>query len=246
MRTETLAATIFVLTTIGVATGIIAVVRRTAATAADRRREGLIAGGLVCGWLGATLTLAATGVLDDFAVFPPRVVSVVLAGSIAAVMLAGSGLGRRLALGAPLAWLVGFQVFRVGVELCLALLFQAGVIPVQMTFEGRNWDILVGLSALPVAWLAVRGRLSPGWVLAWSVAGLALLLNIIVISALSMPTPLRAFPDGPANTVVATAPYVWLPAFLVPAALGGHLLVLRRLLLSRQRPETGALEVGAP
>ncbi|NTV63491.1 MAG: hypothetical protein HGA65_08145, partial [Oscillochloris sp.] len=67
-----------------------------------------------------------------------------------------------------------------------------------------------------MAWLAAHGKLSRGWLLAWNIAGLALLLNIVVISVLAMPTPFRAFPDGPANTVIATPPYVWLPAFLVP------------------------------
>ena len=65
---------------------------------------------------------------------------------------------RRLARATPVAWLVGLQTFRIGVELALALLYHAGVVPLQMTIEGRNWDLLVGLSAAPVAWLAARGR----------------------------------------------------------------------------------------
>jgi len=44
-----------------------------------------------------------------------------------------------------------------------------------------------------------------------------------------MPTPLRAFANEPASTFAASWPWVWLPAFLVPAALFGHLLAFRKL-----------------
>ena len=46
---------------------------------------------------------------------------------------------------------------RVPVELVLLWLFQAGQIPQLMTFEGRNYDILSGLTAPLVFWLAFRG-----------------------------------------------------------------------------------------
>jgi hypothetical protein len=133
---------------------------------------------------------------------------------------------------------VGLQAFRIGVELALDLLYHAGVVPVQMTIEGRNWDILVGFSALPVAWLVARDRLPAAGLLLWNLFGLGMLLNIVTISVLSMPTPLRIFAAEPANTFIVTAPYIWLPTLLVPTALCGHLLVFRRL--AAQRPSAEA------
>ena len=57
-----------------------------------------------------------------------------------------------------------------------------------------------------------------------------LVVNIVTIAVLSMPTPLRMFMTEPANTIAPThAPYIWLPVFLVQAALFGHLLVFRKL-----------------
>jgi hypothetical protein len=151
------------------------------------------------------------------------------ASGLLTLALAASPLGARLALGLGVAWLVGFQAFRIPVEIVLAMLSHAGAVPVQMTVEGLNFDMLSGVSALLVAWLAARGRL-PAWgLLLWNLLGLGLLLNIVVISALSMPLPFRAFLNAPANTIVAEAPFVWLPTFLVQAALLGHLLVFRRL-----------------
>lgn len=109
------------------------------------------------------------------------------------------------------------------------MLHQQGRVPVQMTFAGRNFDILTGILALVVAALAMRNRL-PAWgLLLWNRLGLGLLCNIVSIALPSTPTPLRVFLNEPANTIIATAPYIWLPVFLVPAALFGHLLVFRRL-----------------
>lgn len=227
MELSLLAAALFVVTTLGVCAAF------AAACARLGRRAGVVAALALPAWLGLTAALAAAGALSDFAAVPPRAVPLIVAGNLAAVAVALSPLGRGLAAATPVAWLIGFQVFRVGVELVLAMLYHAGVVPVQMTFEGRNWDILVGLTAAPVAWLAASGRLGRPWLIAWNLAGLGLLANIVVISVLSMPTALRAFPDGPANTFIATAPYIWLPTLLVPAALGGHLLALRALLAGR-------------
>ena len=46
---------------------------------------------------------------------------------------------------------------------------------------------------------------------------------------LSFPGPLRVFRDGVANAIVADAPFIWLPTFLVPVAAASHLLSLRAL-----------------
>jgi hypothetical protein len=44
-----------------------------------------------------------------------------------------------------------------------------------------------------------------------------------------MPVPFRQFMNEPANLLPSTFPFVWLPTFLVQAALFGHLLVFRAL-----------------
>jgi hypothetical protein len=230
MNLSSLAAVLFSLTTCGVTAAISAAVAGLGQTAAARWRNGGVAVAVLLAWLALTAVLAAMGRLSDFTALPPRVVPFILIGNLAAIVVAASALGKRLAHATPIGWLIGVQVFRVAVEVTLALLYHSGVVPVQMTFEGRNWDILVGLTALPVAWLAGHGRLPRPWLLGWNLLGLGLLANIVVISILSMPTPLRAFPEGPANTFIATAPYIWLPTVLVPTALGAHLLAFRHLL----------------
>ncbi|HKG93305.1 MAG TPA: hypothetical protein VKA84_15470, partial [Gemmatimonadaceae bacterium] len=60
-----------------------------------------------------------------------------------------------------------------------------------------------------------------------------LLANVLTIALLSAPTPFRAFHNEPANVWVTQAPWVWLPAVMVMAALLGHVLVTRRMWAER-------------
>ena len=181
------------------------------------------------GWLGFTAALAASGWLGEFDRRPPHFFVLMLPTALATLVLAFSPFGARL--GGRIGWpaLIGFQVFRLPVEWVLASLGGAGVAPAQMTFHGWNFDVLTGLSAPLVAWLAGQNRLGMRGLVAWNVLGLALLANVVTIAILSTPTPLRVFTNEPANTFVTASPWVWLPAFLVPAALFGHLLAFRKL-----------------
>jgi hypothetical protein len=174
--------------------------------------------------------LAARGTLRDFSSFPPPLIRLVAATAVFTVVLAMTKLGARLAFGLPVATLVTFQAFRVVVEIFLWGLHKQGFIPVQMTFEGRNFDILSGLSALVLGPLLRRGGIPREAVWAWNVAALLLLLNIVTVAVLSMPTRMRVFYSEPPNVLVAEVPFVFLPTILVQAALFGHLLVFRRLM----------------
>ena len=101
--------------------------------------------------------------------------------------------------------------------------------PVQVTYEGWNFDIATGLLAALLAVALWRGRPSARWVSAWNGLALVLLAIVVVTAALSMPTPFQQFTAAPTTAAVATFPMIWLPTVLVQAALLGHLLVLRRL-----------------
>lgn len=142
-----------------------------------------------------------------------------------------SPLGRRMSTGLPVVVLVGFQGFRVLVELAMHRAYTEGIMPVQMSYSGRNFDIVSGLTALGVAfwlWSGPRRQWRP-IVTAWNVLGSLLLLNILIIALLSAPTALRRFANEPPNVWVTQAPFVWLPAVMVLAAIVGHLLVFRHL-----------------
>jgi hypothetical protein len=179
-------------------------------------------------WLAATCALAASGLLARLLLPPPLLVLLVAAIALTAT-LAFSRLGTLLARSLPLALLVGYQAFRIPVELLLHRGHVEGFVPPQMTYLGLNFDVLTGISALGVAWAVRARRVGRRGVLLWNVAGLLLLANIATIAALSVPGPFRVFANSPSNAWVRHAPWIWLPTVLVQAAFLGHLLVFRAL-----------------
>lgn len=196
----------------------------------DRSRKGKIFWRTVLVLLGLVSVLALRGFYQDFSAIPPRFAFLVLPPLIAVGVLSFSkGFGQLLAY-VPPAWLVYLQTFRLFVELLLWALFVQNLVPVQMTFEGRNWDILVGLTAGFVGYFCLVKRRWPVSVAFWwNIAGLLLVLNIAAVAILSAPTPFRVFMNEPANTIVTYFPIVWLPAVLVPLAFALHFFSLRQL-----------------
>ena len=103
-----------------------------------------------------------------------------------------------------------------------------GIRPEQMSYSGRNFDVVTGATAIVVAGLVLAGVAGRRLVMAWNILGLALLVNIVVVAILSTPRFAVFGPDR-LNVFVTYPPFVWLPAVLVLAALAGHLIVFRAL-----------------
>jgi len=179
-------------------------------------------------WLAATLALAAGGRLS-FTSRPPTAGVLIAVGVVLAFAVGTSRLGLRLATGIPLAALIGVQAFRFPLELMLHRAYREGLMPLQMSYSGFNFDILTGLSAIVVALYLTRRPNAVAVARVWNAAGIVLLANILTIAVLSTPTPIRVFHNEPANEWIAHAPWVWLPSVFVVAAIIGHVVVFRRL-----------------
>ena len=109
---------------------------------------------------------------------------------------------------------------RIPVELILFSLFAYGVIPQLMTFEGRNFDIVAGITAPAIAyWGFTKKIIGSRWILLWNFISLGLLLNIVINAILSAPFPFQQFAFDQPNTAVLYFPFVLLPAFIVPVVL---------------------------
>jgi hypothetical protein len=152
---------------------------------------------------------------------------------LAAIILVSCALafgpaGRTLAAFTPLWALVAVQGFRLPLELAMHALAERGIMPPQMTYTGRNFDIVTGTTAIVVAAAVAAGYAGRRVVLVWNVMGLVLLINVVVVALRSTPV-FAAFGADPAhlNTFVTYQPFVWLPAVMVAAALAGHLIVAR-------------------
>jgi hypothetical protein len=222
----------FVILPLLVATGFVAgcdwAGRRLGEGAMERRRRTVRVGGAVLAWLLITAIVAASGVLRRFEMTPPPFALLALAIGIVGIAVPCSSLGTLLVRGLPLWALVGFQVFRFPLELLMHQAYVEGLMPVQMSYSGQNYDIVSGITAGVLGWWLGRGRV-PRWVVAtWNILGFVLLVNIVTIAVVSTPL-VRWFGNERLNTFVTYPPFVWLPAVLVVAALMGHILVWRRL-----------------
>jgi heme/copper-type cytochrome/quinol oxidase subunit 4 len=127
-------------------------------------------------------------------------------------------------------WLTWLHIVRIPVELTLLGLFLHGKIPGIMTFEGRNLDIISGLTAPLIIWLGYQQRKLPKiFLITWNLACLALLVNILIIAVLTLPTPFQQLAFDQPNVGVLYFPFVMLPGIVVPAVLLSHLVCLRAL-----------------
>lgn len=185
-------------------------------------------------WIIITGLLARTGFFSDFSVMPPRILLTLVIPIMVFLIIAFSKTGTALIKVIPPYWLIGMQVFRILVELLLWRAFLLNMLPIQMTFEGYNFDGLSGVLAIPFAMILYK-KWSPGFALLYNLIGILLLLNILVIAVLSMPTPFRYFMNEPPNTLVAVFPFVYLPAVLVALAMGLHIFSLRQWWLLRNQ-----------
>jgi len=190
-------------------------------------------------WAIVTSILSLSGFLSDFGTFPPKIGITLVIPLVAIIWMVRTKEVKEILIHTPAESLIWLQCFRIVVEVLLWRLYVDNLAPVQMTFEGRNFDILSGLTALVVAYLVANNKISSSLAIAWNFACIALLVNIVAIAILSMPTPFRVFMNEPSNTIVTKFPIVWLPAFLVPLAYGLHFLSLRQYFMKGDRGIVG-------
>jgi hypothetical protein len=213
-------------------TGLRAAVQKTGWTKEYSRKIIFRSSIFIIIWTAVLTILSYRGFFSDFSLLPPRPALAMLIPLPVILLVAFSKKGTQLLQAIPPHWIVWMQSFRIAVELLLLLAFINNRIPVQMTFEGRNFDILTGILALPVGYaLSKRKSFAPGLAIAFNVTGILLLINILVIAVLSMPTPIRYFMNEPSNTLVGLFPYILLPGVLVPIAYTMHIFSLRQLLV---------------
>jgi hypothetical protein len=190
---------------------------------------------VMAGWTAVTAWLAVSGALANFAAGQPRIPILVLTELAFVVWLAWFSRWSVYLAQMPQAVLVGLQSFRIPVELLLAELAARELLAVEMTFYGRNFDILAGITAIMlVIWLRRDGEesLRP-IVLGWNVMGLCLVTAVLAHGMLSVPYPFQLLHLSVPTFVVASFPVVWLATVLVPIAYFLHIVSIRRCLAGR-------------
>lgn len=180
-------------------------------------------------WLGITAALAASGVMERDGYGVALLVVPSLVGAVALALSPAGGVLARL----PVAALIGFQAFRLPLELLLHHWHQGGIVPVQMTWEGENFDVLTGLLAIPLMVAGLRWELPRLAVWVFQLVGFGLLLNVLRVAFGSAPTPMQAYPDP--MLLPFHVPFSWIVSMCVAGALAGHLVIFRWLAMPPSR-----------
>lgn len=175
-------------------------------------------------WLFVQTIISATGFYTNETAMPPRAVFL-MAPMFLFVFSAISPKTRSFMVTEvnPI-YSTALHSVRILVELVLFQLAFAEWIPELMTFEGRNFDILIGLSAPIMAYLVWKNKVSPKALRLWNAIGLAFVTFIFVNATLSAPLPVQQFAFDQPNRAVLYFPFTLLPGLLVPLVMYTHIV----------------------
>lgn len=128
-------------------------------------------------------------------------------------------------------YLLLLQILRIPVEYALLMLYLKCKIPVEMTFLGWNFDIVIGITAFLI--FIYQGLFSASlprkFLFLWNIIGLCFLLFIVSIAVLSSPIPIQKFGIGQLSFALLEFPFYLLPTCIVPTVLISHILYFKIL-----------------
>ena len=205
---------------------------KNAKTIIVQKKATVILFGLIF-WLLIQAILSIKNVYNtETRLFPPKIILLgILPALLAILFLFLTKKGRQFIDSLPLRNLTWLNVVRIPVELVLFWLYLNSAIPELMTFEGRNFDVIAGITAPFVAYFGfTKIKIKRSTILVWNFLSLALLLNIVVNGILSAPLPFQKFAFEQPNVAMLYFPFSWIPTFIVPVILFGHLSSIRQLI----------------
>ncbi|NQZ78169.1 MAG: hypothetical protein HRT61_18995 [Ekhidna sp.] len=192
---------------------------------------------ILIAWIFLVTGLTFSGYFSNLSGVPrlPAIASIPLA---AIIYLFAWPRTRQILIAMPITTLHYIHIIRVPVEMVIWWLAVSRAMPMDMTFEGSNLDIISGISApfAAVFMVGARSKSKIGAII-WNGLALALLINIVTL-AISY-TPYLYTPSGSevGNIGIFFFPYVLLPTFIVPAVFFSHLVSLFQLILKKDHSQ---------
>jgi hypothetical protein len=186
---------------------------------------------LTLAWIAAFTFIARSGALAQFDRTPPPMMIMIAGVVLVSIAIAFSSFGRNAAA-LPFMSLIGLQAFRLPLELVMHQGVKHGIVPVELSYTGYNFDIVTGIGAALIgAAMTYQISVPRSLLWLWNVYGLICLAVILVVAILGSPM-LHRFGTDPrhVNTWVLFFPYVLVPTALVVTALSGHVVITRKLL----------------
>lgn len=188
-------------------------------------------------WIALQGTLSYMGFYQgDLDKYPPRLMFVLTPNMIMMIYVFFSEKGKQFVDGLDIPSLVILSLVRIPVEITLYTLFLNNAVPELMTFEGRNFDILAGLSAPLIYYLCFVKKIGTRKLLiTWNIISTGLLMFIIFNAVFSVPSPIQLFAKQSPNIGLLFFPFTWLAAFVAPIVLFSHFVISRRMLLLKKQ-----------
>lgn len=177
---------------------------------------------LITGWTFLVLTLAILGLFKS----QPSFLLFILLGAIGISYVI---LQESAKLNKNLRALIFIHLLRIPVEYGLYKLSVMGLVPVEMTFKGWNFDLYFAITAIPVyfLWVYKKGFADGIIFRIWNIVGILMLVHVLLLGILSSPVPFQAYSFDKPNIAVLDIPYATLPAVIVPLMLISHIILLR-------------------
>lgn len=110
-------------------------------------------------WMALQAALGMAGFYTVTNTMPPRFLLMVLPPVLCIIALFTTAKGKRFIDGLNGKTLTILHTVRIPVEIVLFLLFTYKTLPQLMTFEGRNYDIIAGITAPVVFYFAFIKKL---------------------------------------------------------------------------------------
>ncbi|MEZ0131520.1 hypothetical protein AB9T88_17800, partial [Flavobacterium sp. LBUM151] len=131
--------------------------------------------GVITLWIIAQSIISSTGFYKSENTLPPRFALLLLPPLMMMLILFITKKGKLFIDGLNIKTLTLLHIIRVPVELVLLWLFIYKAVPELMTFEGRNFDILSGISAPIVYYFTfVKKKINYTFLLIWNFICMAL------------------------------------------------------------------------
>jgi len=196
---------------------------------------------VIAGWMILQTIVSLSGFYLVTDSVPPRFALLLGPPVLFIISLFVTKNGRKFIDSLNIRWLTILHIIRVPIELILFGLFLHKLIPGVMTFEGRNLDILSGLSAPLIYYIFfVKNGLNKRVLLLWNIICLGLLINIVTIAILAAPFPFQRLAFDQPNVGVLIFPFTWLPCCVVPLVFFSHLASIRKLVLAISKQRVGS------
>jgi hypothetical protein len=183
------------------------------------------------GWLTLQAILCFNGFYTVTDTLPPRPMLMVGPPMLAIIIIFATRGGRKFVDGFNATTLTWLHTIRIPVEIVLFMLAAENVIPEVMTFEGRNFDIISGITAPFIAWYGMKKKsISPTLLLIWNFLCIGLLINVVAHGLFSIPSTIQQFEFEVPNVGLLFFPFNWLPAFVVPVVFFSHFVSIRKII----------------